>query len=215
MATFVRFLRDLFEVGQVAVPMVTDGAGPDFGSLGAQEILRDRDQAVRLSLAGTAPELEFEAALDGARWLYQGCQLFIERSRGAEAYSEIVEGGVQAWTPEPGPVYAIDLALSFLPDLHRHARQHAEADPLMDVLRRLAEAWPLSSVGIPGLELSWDRIAPWWEARSLRQLYIDRIVARDDGARLCHAEVARQVRNALGAQAEALAGEAVFEVLCR
>ena len=215
MACFVRFLRDLFDQGQVGLPLIDQTEPPDFASLAAREVLWDRDQMLRLSLAGTAPDLEMEAALDGAAWLYQGCQLFIERSRSAEDYAAEVAAGLERWEPSSAAVYAVDLTLSFLPDLHRHARQHAEADPLMEVLGQLAGAWPLSSVGVPGTEPSWDRIAPWWGERSLRQLYIDRILARDDGDRLCHAQVRDQVRSALGAHAEALAGEAVWEVLCR
>lgn len=213
MDPFAQFLRDLFEVGQVALP-VGKGNEPDFTSSAAIHILQARDESVRLSLAGTAPRMKMEAALEGAVWMYQSCQLFIERSRDVEALADAVERGVERWAPEPENVYALDLALAFQSDLHQHARQHAEADPLMQVLDALAIAWPLSSVGIPGVEIAWERISPWWDAGSLRQLYVDRIIARDDAGRLQHGEVAVQARACLGAHAGTLAGESVLHALC-
>ena len=166
-----------------------------------------------MSLAHHAPSMIMDAALDGASWLYQGCQLFVDRSRTPEAFAAAVRVGSERWPSEPEALYSVDLALSFLPDLHQHARQHATADPLMAVLNQLAVQWPLSSVGIPELEISWDQIVPWWDDLSLRQLYVDRVIARDDASRLGPPEVASQVRACLGAHLESLVRNEVFLAL--
>ena len=79
----------------------------------------------------------------------------------------------------------------------------------MRILDQLARQWPYSSVGVPENESTWDRFAPWWDDVSLRMGYVDRLLARDEGACLRHAPVAEAVKSALGMRVEELAGDSV------
>ncbi len=212
MPAFVRFLTNLFESGSVQVPLINHGAPPDFQSLAASERLREADQNQRLAAPHTAPEFHAEAALAGARWLFLGCQLFIDRSHTIDAFSTEVSEGV-LWEKESSCVYSVDLTLRFLPDLYRHARQHASNDPLMKTLQALAQAWPLSSVGIPDLHWEKSEWEPWQNHPSLRQIYIDRIIASDDGSRLETGRWANAVAESLGMYAHDLAGPNVLAAL--
>lgn len=212
------FLTDLFREGQVRVPLARrSGVQADEvdlkDDLAASECLIERDRLVRLTLPGEGPAFHQDAALAGAEWLFFGCQLFADRARSPELFAQVVAHGLQTHGPSPEVVYSIDLALSYLPDLARHARQHAEEDPLMASLQRLAAAWPLSAVGIPGVPLDWERVHSWWENQSLRLLFLDRVLARDAQAFCRDARVGKCLRDRLGERLEELAGPGVLEVL--
>ena len=212
MATFVQFLSDLFEVGHVSLPVLDSGDGPDFASLRATELVTARDDGVRLASAGSLPALETSVALLGGRCLYLGCQLFVDRSRPVTGLERCAHE-LGKLSPTPGTVHSLDLVLSFLPDLHAHARQLTTDDGLMRVLDQLARQWPFSSVGIPGNEPSWERFAPWWGDVSLRLGYVNRVLARDEGGCLEQAPVAEAVKAALGNRVDELAGDSVRTVL--
>lgn len=215
MSAGVRFLRDLFEFGQVALPVGRHAEAFDGRSPAAEQILRDREQVVRLSWPGTAPDFKVEPALEGASWLFLGGQLVVERARRVDAFASLVDEGVARWSCDPETVYAIDLVMRFLPDLCGHAARQSEEDVLMKALLRLAGAWPLSSVGVSVKEgVPWDRIAPWWGDFGLRQQYVDRVIACDDATRVEeHPLVKAHVKECLGGQADVLAGESVAAVL--
>ena len=208
MPSFVQFLSDLFEIGHVSLPVLDRGEGPDFASLRAQELLASRNQTVRHCAAGSLPELDLPIALLGARCLYLGCQLFVDRTRPESALERCVHE-IGKLSPTPSTVHSLDLALAFLPDLHAHARQLVDDDGLMRLLDQLARLWPYSAVGIPENESSWERFAPWWGNVSVRAAYVDRVLARDEGACLLHAPVAEAVKDALGLRVEELAGDSV------
>jgi hypothetical protein len=91
----------------------------------------------------------------------------------------------------------VDLAFQFLPELISLARGIAEQDPLVEGLRTLAAAWPLSSVGVRDLPDYLD-VTPFIDEPCLRRLYADRIVERKDLLRLNHPAAREAVREALG-----------------
>ena len=98
--------------------------------------------------------------------------------------------------PSPSRCYSVDLTFQYLPDVFSIARRSAPGDPLVDRIRQTAREWPLSSVGVPAIgEVSTDA---FWDSRSLRQLYIDRILARQDRSRLSTDPVRGEVRASLG-----------------
>jgi len=67
---------------------------------------------------------------------------------------------------------------------------------LLDELKTLATAWPLSSVGIPSLaDLNLDSFI---NDETLSRLYVDRIIATNDLSRLGHPRVDELLRAALG-----------------
>ena len=98
----------------------------------------------------------------------------------------------------------MDLFFRHLPDLLAWAQRVAANDPLVAALRRLAEEWPLSSVGIANIAPG--SIDPFIAHAGLRRLYADRIIARRDSSRLADARTAEAVRSALGAHPELAPG---------
>ena len=95
------------------------------------------------------------------------------------------------------------MVFRYLPDLTRFARSAAEADPLVEHLRRWARKWPLSSVGMPGVEeVSVDGFA---DSPGLMRLYADRVIATGDTSRLNDPRACQAVSSALGMY-EALGG---------
>ena len=77
------------------------------------------------------------------------------------------------------------------------ARTVARGDPLLEHLLALCREWPLSSVGIP--EVCPVDVGNFIHHFGLRQLYVDRILGRQDLARLGHPLVDTCVRETLGA----------------
>lgn len=192
------FLRALRESGEIVVsieaPPELDGVD---GTIG--EALRAHDQAFRLGIAPGAPALELDAAYWGAVKLYQACQLLTMRDAPPAVARDTLS---MPYPSERGPMseYAVDLTLAYLPSLFHLAERVAPDDPVLVAIRELASAWPLSSTGIDGIACPaklW-----FWENRSLRSLYVDRIIAARDVMRLEDPLVADAVRSSLGAYPE-------------
>lgn len=210
MAYFVRFLTDLFDSGCVRVPLVRDGSTVLFDSLRAQEILASRDKVMRFGMAHDAPPFLAEAALHGAVILFLAAQRFIDRSAGMAPLHEAIASVYALDRSNVSVVYSVDLALSFLPGLYRNAVLLSEEDELTLTLRQLARKWPLSSIGVPGVEV---RASPSFLGNAaLAQLYVDRLLEADDASRL-HADLVMRVRQSLGAYDHDLAGPNVMAAL--
>jgi hypothetical protein len=67
-------------------------------------------------------------------------------------------------------------------------------------MKRIASAWPLSSVGIAGLEKL--RLEPFVSDPALRRLYADRIIAAGDTSRLGDPRIDDLLRADLGVHSE-------------
>jgi hypothetical protein len=212
-----RFLIALQEHGRVQVGPIGDERslvsedGDEAGEAG--EVLAEFDRHARLELPFAPPPLSREAALWGAAALYRGCQFLVHREVSAGAIRDVLS------RPAPGPVspavaYSVDLSFRYLPDLISLARGIAGDDPLVVELLRLGREWPLSSVGLAGLEAV--DVATFIDDRCLRGLYVDRIIERRDVSRLEDHRVRQAAREALGIHGSlcpeisaALAGEDV------
>jgi hypothetical protein len=186
------FLADLFETGRVTVALRLDETSDD--SLDA--VLRPAESVVRLNLAGEAPEFLLPAARWAARIFYGSCHFLVCRDVEPKVIAAFFE------QPNPTPSspaahYSADLVFQYLPDLIAMARGVALDDPLLEHLLSLARAWPLSSVSVP--DCGQVEIGGFIEHPALRQLYIDRIVARTDLARLADPRATQAARETLGA----------------
>ena len=189
-----QFLVALAETGQVAVsPEFTEDAAIDAD---AEAVLREMDRVTRLNLAGQVPGLVTGAALWAARLFHRACQFLVCR----DVDAAILVAALQDPCPErhsPATDYSADITLQYLPDLIRMAQQVASGDPLVQQLLSIAREWPLSSVGVPNLEqLNLDGFI---SHPALLQLYVDRILAREDVSRLGDPRVDSAVKEALGA----------------
>ena len=189
------FLRALRESGEIVVsvepPPVLDAV--------AEQALREHEEAFRAELAPGVPPLAVDAAYWGAKKLYQSCQLLTLR----DAPPSVADTTLLDRYHGPHGAeaeYSVDLTLAYLPSLVHLAERVAPDDPVLDAIRQLASEWPLSSVGIAGIEAPTGLV--FWENRCLQKLYVDRVIAASDVSRLEDPLVAAAVRAALGANPE-------------
>jgi hypothetical protein len=194
------FLSELFEHGRVRIdeptPTATGLRPPAAEDRAAAEvILRERDATVRLDFPGDAPDFDPNLALWGAEQFYRACQFTVYRDVPAPVVVAILSAPCPT-APLAAQHYHLDLTFRFLPDLMRLARTAAENDPLCEQLKDWANRWPLSSVGMAGVEP--DANEPAWEDAGLLRLYVDRVIAARDLSRINNPRVRRALRAALG-----------------
>ena len=190
---FERFLDDLFESGRIEVPTITAQSGEELAA--AEQQLKRYESIYRRQLPLSPPPFAAQPALWSATLFYRACQLLVHREYGEAEIDE----AFAAPCPEPSEAathYSVDLTMRLLPDLVRLARAGSPQDPLAIRLTQLAADWPLSSVGISEIETL--DVRPIIGDRSLRLLYIDRIIARRDLPRLADQHVRAAVSEALG-----------------
>ena len=172
------FLKLLAKEGRAVVAPVPF---PEGGDAEALVILRALDELARNELALDAPPFSEDAALWAARLFHQLCLFTVCRDISAESIA------AACGTPCPvsrGPDvdWSVDLVLRHLPRLFQMARHLSNADPLVQQMKQIAAAWPLSSAGITGLEnLQLDSFIA---QPALRRLYADRVIACGDISRL-------------------------------
>ena len=171
----------------------------------AKEAIETLDQLTRVDLAFDTPRLAFDSAVWAARVIYRGCQFLVYR----ELDSATIETALSTSSisnPTPDVIYSVDLYLKYMPGLYKLAYAASPDDTLTRKLQDLALQWPLSSVGIPGLEnLEADGAilnGAILEDACLTQLYVDRILAREDRSRLSDPRVLDAVRATLGGHPE-------------
>jgi hypothetical protein len=117
------------------------------------------------------------------------------RDAGADAVAKLAESELEN-CDRAEVHYSVDLTFRYLPDLVRIAKSIASEDPLIELLMKRCRQWPLSSVGVKGTgEVPLGSIA---ESPGLMQIYVDRILARDDTERLANELVRQRVQQALG-----------------
>lgn len=193
------FFRALVEHGRIAVGPPgrsaatrddLDGGDTDIGAT-----LASWDAANRLEFPGEAPPLD----VDAARWallrLYQACQFAVHRDAGAAEMAAAFANACPL-APPASLHYSVDLVFRFLPDLYRLTKSASAGDPLCEHLRQWAAAWPLSSVGIAGVNPA--DLSAVCEHASLLRMYSDRVIARRDTSRLADPRVRSAVRAAIG-----------------
>lgn len=184
---------------------VTVGLGP-LRSIAdsALKSLAVLDAEARAELGPEPPVLDAPAGVWGATLLYRLCQFLVGRHLGPDLIAEAC--AVPCPSPRcPATDWSVDLSLRQLPALHRMAAGFGMGDPLVDHLRRLARAWPLSSVGIPGLEGPMD-LGSFIGHRALARLYADRVLHTGDRERLGDARVDDILRADLGGHPELAPG---------
>ncbi|HET6883545.1 MAG TPA: hypothetical protein VFI31_25560 [Pirellulales bacterium] len=192
------FLTSLIETGRAQVERPDAPLETLPGE--ANDLLAGLDRLARDQLAYTAPEFSLEVVRWAAELMYRGCQCLVYR----ELDESAVAAAFDLACPQPmslSTVYSGDLVLRYLPELATMARAVAERDVLVLHLNRLGAAWPLSSVGIPQIaanQLDPKAVEIIMGDACLRQLYVDRIIARRDATRLEHFAVQAAVLEAIG-----------------
>lgn len=187
------FLSQLQDRGNIVLEEPSEPRGSDLER--CDGALLEIERIVRPTLAGESPELSLPAARWAAGILYGISQALAFRDIDDEALARLFARPCPA-APSPSRCYSVDLTFQYLPDVFAIAEKSAPGDPLVDRIRRTAREWPLSSVGVP--EIGEVTIGDFWDSRSLRQLYVDRILERKDRSRLSNSLVRREVRESLG-----------------
>ena len=157
--------------------------------------LRAWDEVARAEMPGSAPTLEPAPAAWAAVMLYRACQCLVYRDVSAEEVVAALGSPCPA-DSSASACYSVDLTMRYLPDLIALSRGVAEADPLVTGLLRLAQAWPLASVGVRGVGPV--EIGAFIDHGCLRRVYADRILATADLDRLNDPRAVAAVREALG-----------------
>ena len=185
------FLKSLAEEGRAVVsPKLLNDDGDE-----ATSVLEQLDTHARNELALNPPAFSRATALWAARLMYHLSQFTVCRDIGEERILSVC--GLAC--PEPhGPEtdWSADLTLRHLPKLFQLARHLSNADPLVHQIKQIAADWPLSSVGIVGLENL--QIDPFIGHPALRRLYADRIISKEDDSRLGDPRVDDVLRGDLG-----------------
>lgn len=192
------FLASLSETGRAAVDRPDVPLESMAGE--ANDLLLSFDALAHEELAFTTPPFSLDAARWAAELTYRACQCLVYRELGEQA----VRAAFALACPRPlspDTIYSADLVLRYLPDLATLARAVAERDVLVEELVALGASWPLSSIGMPQVaaeRLDSGAIDMIVGDRCLKQLYIDRVIARRDESRLEHSAVLEGVREAIG-----------------
>jgi len=185
------FLKTLAEEGRAVVsPAPLETEADD-----ALIVLRQIDELARNELALDAPPFCGGTALWAAGLFYHLCQFTVCRDIGEDRITAVC--GVAPPAPRSPEVdWSADLTLRHLPKLFQLARHLSNADPLLQQMKQIAVAWPLSTVGIGGLADL--RLDSFWDDPALRRLYADRIFSAGDTTRLGEARVDDLLRADLG-----------------
>lgn len=162
-------------------------------------LLQQLDGLARDELALDLPVFSPDVALWAARLFCHLCRFVVCR----DISEEQIKSACNAACPEPrGPEtdWSADLILRHLPNLFRFARHLSNADPLVGEMKKIAANWPLSSVGIDGLENI--NLDPFIDHPGLRRLYADRVISSGDMSRFGDARVGDLLRADLGVHRE-------------
>lgn len=167
-------------------------AAPDESAISRLLELHQRAQS---ELSGEAPDFSAEAAVWAANLLHQICQFIVCREIG-EAQIAVAFAIECPVSRGPAADWSVDLTLRHLPALFRLTRHLSNGDPLVEALKTLAAAWPLSSVGIP--DLPEPNLDSFINHPALARLYADRIITAGDASRLGNPLVDDRLRADLG-----------------
>lgn len=193
------FIQALFESGEARVPLVADAedlggtSGPKLIPEGERDpaiaLLTEYEPIVRAGWPMQAPAFDGEIALHAAAYLYQAARLILSRHVSGDVVSHLLaDDGISANTPTAH--YCVDLTGRFLPDLFRMAGGRLTEDPLTERISGFGSRWPMSSIGVLGIDPVTDRLDVVIDYPSLYAVYIDRVLERLDYERLHDPRVA-------------------------
>lgn len=178
----------------------------------ALPLLRELDRCIRDELALELPVFSPTAALWAARLFHQLCRCAVCRDIPEEQINQFCN--IPCPEPHnPETDWSADLTLHYLPNLFQLARHLSSADPLVVQIKKIAAEWPLSSVGIAGLER--PCVDAFIGHPALRRVYADRIPAAADTSRIGDTQIDNLLRADIGIHRDLAPGIAskLFEPL--
>ncbi|MDF1661688.1 MAG: hypothetical protein P1V97_07940 [Planctomycetota bacterium] len=188
------FLNQLWHSGRVEVSADQDAIGSDESKI--RRYLRGLSQQQGPDLPFSPPPLDEDAALWASIKLYRAAQFLVYLEAKDVLIQKELSKPYKGSTDPASLAYSVDLSFRFLGDLLFLAQKNKGREALVTALQKLATQWPLSSVGIPGLQI--PPSLPFLKNPCLKQLYVDRIIAQSDLSRLTNNEVRDSVKAALG-----------------
>ena len=190
---YCQFLETLLGEGRAAVPAL--GPIPAQEKAASIDILVRYERLWRLECPSHVPDFNVEAASWAAEQFCLACQFAIFRSVDETSMRSALNGSPPN-SADSSAHYSVDLVFRFLPDLIKFVHSAASQDPLEQILRKWADHWPLSSVGVSGISVR--ELKAIYENRGLMMIYIDRIISVGDQARLDDDIVRENVLAAVG-----------------
>jgi MoxR-vWA-beta-propeller ternary system domain bpX4 len=185
------FLRLLTERSHIEVASFE----PELDLSDVDKVLQETADQLATELAYNPPPFVSSAATWGARILYCSCQ-FLAYGQPDLPFLQSVLCEKYPQTPSPAVCWSVDISLRFLPDLIRLARGLSHDHPFVTSLLTVARQWPLSSVGVR--DIGPVDVQAFWGNPCLQQLYVDRLIERQDDQRLMDPTVRQAVRAAVG-----------------
>ncbi len=193
------FIQGLLTEGKLTVRgVLISFEQADLGE--TQKLLEEYYREDALEMSYTAPAFAAAAALWAAGFFYTAVQLTVIREAGEAEIKQQLMSFQGSYTPET--IYSADLVLRHLPALCGLAKGLAPADILVQELYHTGRQWPFSSVGMELGEVIGEEII--FSHPSLRQAYIDRIIANKDKQRAAGARAQTILQETTGSHTAGL-----------
>ena len=190
--TILHFTKQLLSDGRIVLE--SERAPAEHELEASLTTLIEHELLWRETLAGTVPKWDG----DVGRWaignFYRIVQLIVYQ------HLEFERPANPVFEMNISTCYSVDLVFRFLPNLMLQAIRLQASEEILGVLADWAQRWPLSSVGIPNAVPS--KWTEFLDDPCLAMLYLDRIIAYNDFARLSDGRVNEFARCALGAYPE-------------
>ncbi|WP_144973081.1 hypothetical protein [Bremerella volcania] len=188
-------METLLGEGRASVPAL--GPIPVRQKAAAVETLARYERLWRRECPSPIPDYHPDAANWAAEQFCLACQFAIFRDVDEQTMRAALTTSLES-DDGPDVHYSVDLVFRFLPDLVKFVHAASSDDPLESILRGWALRWPLSSVGLPGIEVAEIDHGVFYQSSGLMSLYVDRIVTCADRSRLIDDVVREHVLAAVG-----------------
>lgn len=192
------FFRQLYADGRVRLQSGEPASADEIRDAAAW--LMTAEQDARQHLPDDPPPVDAGALEWAARMFYGAAQMAVFRHLGPDELKERLDEPLNTDRVTPSVAYSVDVVFRFLPDLIRIVKGMNPEDPLLEILTEWAKQWPLSSVGVKGIEEC--DVEPVLRDRCLSLMYADRILKAEDTSRLDHPDIAEIIRGIIGAYPE-------------
>ncbi|MCW3071313.1 MAG: hypothetical protein JWO44_1203 [Bacteroidetes bacterium] len=158
------------------------------------EFLRREYETESLDYPFVPPAFNAPAALWAAKLAYLSSLLILYRENKNEELASILP--VYAGEKDASVILSADLCLRFLPAIYLFAKMLDQEDTLAGLLRDILGEWPYAATGA-GIEAKeGEAVLP--DNDCLRQLYIDRIIAKKDLRSASMQGIREQVQASMG-----------------
>jgi hypothetical protein len=188
----LRFLHSLFSSGELVLPRVESA----FDVKSVRDALIQLEQHWRHELPGTSPTFLPDVSQKAAQVLMRLCRAVVDRDLGVEQAKLMIDQIGLSEDSSPEQHYSVDLVLRFLPQVADRARRISESDALLELMKKIGQQWPLSSVGMK--DCAPDQLPAALQHPTLWRMYVDRIIAARDNSRVHNPLVRNAIAAALG-----------------